>query len=379
MGKDLKLRIDSSSSSLGVDMGDVVKFHWVGYYYDNSLDIENDTDFLSSKEFSKQKDWIITIGNGEVEPALEMGLRFMKCGQIGTILGHPKYCYGSNGLVDQKKNENNVIVVPANCFVRFVVEVVNVLKPEEFNGSHDLCMEHAIAQKGIGNFYFGHAGSENRSMHLKACRIYRGAVEMVKDAKIHELVVPIEKESSECSIAKSSLSESARHLIIDCLNNSAMTYMKLKEYRLVKDICGEIIQFYDKDNLKALCRATQAAIFDGNFEEAKAALEAALEVDYNHSDVKRVERFYIKSKRELKLRQKELYSKMGSSFASKPTGHNMSTETSITYTAIKELTSEDSKQQYFSTRMIGSIALLSFSLLSYIMYCLQSPPKKIEL
>ena len=382
MGKDLRLRINSSSnaSERDVEVGDVVKFNWVGYHYENSvIEDVDDIEHLKCVEFCTQEGWVITIGKGDVEPALEMGLRFMTCNQNGTIVGHPKYGYGMGGLSVQKKN-SDTIVVPSNSYVRFDVTLLSVIKSYELTGNHSLCIEHALSQKQIGNFYFGHAGSTNRSLYMKACRIYCNAVEMLKDAKLHEVESSVEDglENDTNANFDSDLRFSAQKLIIDCLNNAAMANMKLKEYRLVKEICGEIIQFYDKDNLKALCRAAQASILEGSFDEAKVAVEAALDVDSKHPDSKRVERMYIKSKRNFKLSQKALFSKMGSSFVSKPKEVEVAKETEGADIApVSNVTAIEKSQ--FPFCVTGGITLVCYLILSYVMYRLHMLSKTSEL
>jgi len=353
MGRDLRLKLLHSNNNhhhhkknASIEVGDVVSFDWKGFILNlNGCDDDVVPDFSEEVPFTEQKHWIISMGNNEIEPALEMGIRFMKDGQEGIIVSNFRFCSGLKSFLPEQQT------FP----MYFLVKVNKVVKSECLaNIEKNFCLEHGLSQKQIGNFYFG-CDDGSGALYKKACRIYAGAADMVKEAKI---IGPDSLEDIDSDLAQAALK-----LIIDCMNNVAMANMKVKEYKNAKDVCGQIIQFFDPNNLKALCRAAQAATLEGNFEEADAAVKAALSVDSSNSDVKRMERFYLKSKREYKARQKEMFTRMGSTFMSKTQKVKVENIGVLEDTPIESV---DKKQLYVKYAIIFG-ALLTYFLVTYCM------------
>ena len=179
----------------------------------------------------------------------------------------------------------------------FRVNVREVIKSTELTNS--LYISIGNEKKTLGNFYFSHQN------YQKALRIYTAAADMIIEMKLHE------------SNNKSSLRVMATKLIVDCLNNVSFSQIKLGRYKNAKDTCGDVIQNWDKDNMKALCRAAHASILEGAFEEAGAAINAALSVNSEDKDAVRMYQLYRKRKHQYTEHERKLYSKMASAFVDK--------------------------------------------------------------
>ena len=98
MGQDLRLRMDpqheNENDECCIEVGDIVTFDWTGY----SL-----CDDGQATLFCREVNWMITVGPGGVEPALEMRIRFMNgIKRLGMIEAHSKYCCGRSGLMKKE-------------------------------------------------------------------------------------------------------------------------------------------------------------------------------------------------------------------------------------------------------------------------------------
>ena len=396
MGQDLRLRMDpqheNENDECCIEVGDIVTFDWTGY----SL-----CDDGQATLFCREVNWMITVGSGEVEPALEMGIRFMNgIKRLGTIEAHSKYCYGRSGLMKKEKkavalnedqridDKNSTYLVPPECYVRYEVMVLDVRKASSLSSTSDdvdeinqFWLKYGLAKKRTGNFYFGFAQAANenaQAYYSKAGKLYSDCAEMVQGVLKQQCEQEQKLEGkveSAASVHVSSHDVDTRNgftkkllqLVIDCLNNAAMVNIKLGNFQKAIDVCAEVIDKYDHENMKALCRAAQAACLKDSFEEAEVAIKVALSIDVGtgrpHPDAQRMERFYLKTKRAFKTKQKELYSKMGSSFsaitaAEKDAGVSVG---EVVVDSDRSLFEKINTPLHFSFGVLASILVFAFS------------------
>ena len=246
--------------------------------------------------FQKVEDWLVVVGDKDVIPALEMGLRFMQQGETALIYSKSKYAYGPTGRKEGK------FELQPNSNVCYEVRIKKIVWDTEVLSSPDFQIEIARSKKLIGNDCYKYEWSEDYGKN-RALLLYNKAAQSMSN-----LLTDIDDENT---------AEEATKLMIECLNNMAAVYLKSKEYGKAKETATKVI-LRDPDNLKALLRAARAAIYDpaGTFEESKAAIKAAEQVSPDDKDLRNLKIEFERKKKEYKKRSKEFFSKMGSGMTS---------------------------------------------------------------
>lgn len=261
---------------------------------------------------------MITLGQGDVTPGLEMAIRFLSLNQCGIVKCHSKYAYGLPGrkgflCTTSKSTRYGDIIgaVPANTNVLYKIRIKAIIPQHDPKAqSHSFQIKLFQQMKNIGNYYY-----KNDWVHPD------GGLGKTKSLKLYNTVA---KDGIALLQDLEHGSQERReifYITVDSLNNIAAAHLREKEYRKAKDAATQAIQL-DPYNLKALCRAAKAAMMIGEFEECKMALEAAEDVaetvvdsneGYTEKDVKKLKRELITKKREYKKLEKEIYAQMLSS------------------------------------------------------------------
>jgi tetratricopeptide (TPR) repeat protein len=241
--------------------------------------------------FQVVKNWVVVIGDKDLTPALEMGLRFMRDGETSLIYSDSKYAYGVAG---RKQDE---YVLPPNTKVMYRVRITKLI-PGDSDLFHSPSFQIKIAQskKCIGNdcYQFEWADGHGKG---KALMLYKQA----SDAMVNLMT-----ENEDENIRKE-----ASAIFVDCLNNVSAVYLKAKEYGKAKEAATKVI-LHDPDNMKALLRAARAALYDpaGTFEESAAAIAAAEQVDPDDVDLRKLKIELGRKKKEYKAKIKAMFAKM---------------------------------------------------------------------
>jgi tetratricopeptide (TPR) repeat protein len=290
--------------------GDFILINFDGYYNQD----ENDTTLIDSltiidsppskiKPFIQARNWLITFGNGDVLPGIEMALRFLKLNQCGVVKCHSKYAYGPYGRISQ----NGVPEVPPNANVVFKVKIQSILPQHDIKAkTNSFRIMQFKAMKNIGNHYYKNdwIGPDGGNGKIRALKLYNS---ISKDGL--EMLQDLEHGSID--------RREVYFLIVDSLNNITALHLREKEYRKANDVATKAIQL-DPYNMKALCRAAKALLMIGEFEECKAVLDAAdetaenidTEEGFNKTHVKRLKRELALKKKEHKKLEKEIYAQM---------------------------------------------------------------------
>ena len=232
--------------------------------------------------FHVATDLLIVVGDKDVIPALEMGIRFLREGSRGIIYSHSKYAYGTLTRV------NGEYELPENSSVMYQVHVKKIVEASD--------VEIAQSRKEIANDCYKHEWSKgngkNRPLHL-----YKKA-----------------SEAMDNWLVSSPDDELARSIMVDCLNNMAAVHLRAREYGKAKEAATRVLM-HDPDNVKALCRAARAAMLDpaGSYEESDAAISAAESVKADDPDVIKLRTDLERRKREYKKKSKAMFSKLGRS------------------------------------------------------------------
>jgi tetratricopeptide (TPR) repeat protein len=247
--------------------------------------------------FQVVSDWLVVIGDKDVTPALEMGLRFMRDGETSLIYGEAKYVYGLSG----RGSSHNILPPLSNVMYRVRIKRLVPHSSEVFL-SFNFQMEIAKSKKTIGNDcynfeYFQGTGKE------KVLMLYKKASDVLS------------KLVESCDSDEEKLQAST--LLVDCINNMTAVYMKSKEYGKAKELASRVI-LLDPDNMTALLRAGRCALYDpnGSFEECSAAIAAAKAINSENKDLQKLQNEYRKKKKEYSQKSKQLMLKMSAAMVS---------------------------------------------------------------
>ena len=328
MGKDLLMRVIGSSASgadsLGDDyndepaaeVGDAIQLDFTGRRL-LSFDGEG---CCSEKElpFVEKRGCLIALGDGDVIPGLEMAARFLSIGQRAIVKCRSKYAYGAGGrraaaaaaaAADTASNSTTGVTkdLPPNSDVVLDVCVRDIIPSRRLLEDDDLKIQLASSKKQLGNECYQYEWDDHGMGKGRALKLYGKARDSMMDL-LSEIETRQEKDDAvELTGAK----QKAASILIDCLNNISAVHLKAKAYGKAKESAATVLQ-YDPNNIKALCRAARAAIFDpnGTFEECEMAIAAAEEIDGENADVKRLRVELDRRKKQHKKREKAMYSKM---------------------------------------------------------------------
>ena len=303
MGDDIQMKVVKESDEndpKSCDVGDAVFVDFIGRRVD-------DRDHDGDEVFHEAKDWLVVIGDKDVTPALEMGIRFMKEGETAMVYGHSKFLYGP--AQRSNNNESNPYTLPPNSNCVYEVTIKKLVNDDTEFSDPNFQLQIAKSKKSIGNDVYVNewAGGFGKN---KALLIYKKASENLTNLlaeEHHEQVVRDEADS----------------VLIDCLNNTAAVLLKAKEYGKAKEAATQVL-LRDPDNMKALLRAARAAIYDpaGTFEESEAAIKAAQQVDPKDPDLKRIRSELDKKKKEYKKKSQAMFSKIDQSIGSAANGNS---------------------------------------------------------
>jgi len=250
--------------------------------------------------FQTVTNWWVVVGDKDLLPALEMGIRFTKCGETSAIWSHSKFAYGPGTRTD---------ALPANSSVRYEVTIHKVWTAAE-QDQNSVKLEVCRSKKNIANdIYKNENVVDNPHSKNRALQIYKKAAE-----NLDYLVRQASAAASDGNDLDFDVTE-ARVLLLDCLNNIAAVHLQCKSYHAAKESCVAVLE-QDPNNFKALLRAAKAALLDpaSSYEEVDAAIQAASEQCQDNEklqiEVQRLKVDFLRRKQAHKQREKSMYSKM---------------------------------------------------------------------
>ena len=253
--------------------------------------------------FQTVSNWWVVVGDKDVLPALEMGIRFTECGETTAIWSHSKFAYGPD-----TRNGS----LPANSCVRYEVSLHKVWTVEEQDQS-SVKLEVCRSKKAIANDIYKNEDvnhsiqSRNRALHT-----YKKAADQLEQL-IRQTAAEASAEQGDTNLDFDV--QEARNLHLDCLNNIAAVHLQCKAYHAAKESCVAVLQ-HDPHNFKGLLRAAKAALLDpaSSYEEVDEAIKAASEQCHENeemqADVQRLMMDFLRRKNAYKQREKNMYSKM---------------------------------------------------------------------
>mmetsp|Transcript_34465 Transcript_34465/g.79555 ORF Transcript_34465/g.79555 Transcript_34465/m.79555 type:complete len:393 (-) Transcript_34465:107-1285(-) len=323
MGADLQLKVQTSPSGESAQVCDVgfgVYVNFVGKCVKNRDDTED------GPIFQEVKDWLVVVGDKDVTPALEMGIRFMKEGETGLVYSHSKFGYG----VYSRTHGDYTLPPDSNLLYEVIVTKV-VSSPKEFS-SPKFQLEIAQNKKLMGNDCYQHEWPGGKD---KALGLYQKGAETTS-----ELLIQNDKNQEKGSNNDDAVRSQAQEILLDCLNNVAAVFLRAKEFGKAKEAATEVLR-KDPNNVKALLRAARACMMDpgATFEESHAAILAAEEIDQDNADVKKLRAELERRKKEYNKKSRAMFSKMSEGMKVEKHAKTPPTEETLT----TELEGDDSK------------------------------------
>ena len=298
-------------------------------------------DTLDGPIFQEAKGWLIVVGDGDVVPALEMGIRFLMSGQTGRIWSHSKFSLGP-GIRTHKPSSSGTIndiaesyTLPPNSSVLYEVKVhQKVMDTSRLNPYFTI--QKALTRKTIANDVYQNEWKVQSKANRETEQEYSPAQDTVNESEADEADTSMAMSRAVRLYQKAATDmetllqgtyfqqvekdhpqrHEARQLMLDCLNNIVAVHLRSEEYHKAKQAAVQVLQ-QDSKNLKALLRAAKAAMMDpaSTMEEAEAALAAA-EKQIVYKDVKE-EKELKKLRQQFKRKQQEYKNKSKEMFGNK--------------------------------------------------------------
>ena len=302
-------------------------------------------DEIDGPIFQEAKGWLVVVGDGDVVPALEMGIRFLLSGQTGRIWSHSKYSLGP-GIRTHKPTTSGTTkepvesyTLPPNSSVIYEVTVQQkVMDTSRLNPYFTI--QKALTRKNIANDVFQNewkvqpdtaiqkeqkstssqddvnenkdVASNNAAIEAdvsmamsRAIRLYQKAASDMETLLQGTYFQQVEEDHPQ--------RHQARQVMLDCLNNIIAVHLRSEEYHKAKLAAVKVLE-HDTKNLKALLRAAKAAMMDpaSTMEEAEVALAAAeKEIVYKdvkeEKELKRLRQQFKKKQQEYKMKSKAMF------------------------------------------------------------------------
>ena len=291
--------------------------------------------------FHKSEDWWIVVGDKDVVPSLEMGIRFAHVGETVAVWSHSKFAYGPStrhyGIKDSNNDttssSSSFFELPPDSNVRYEVTVKQLASSQErTDNSWHWILTTAESKKNIGNDAYAHEWSNGQGKTRIKYIYEKAAKELVllvdqpqeegdADAKPDEDKTETDETCDSANEKdtikddednKALLREKARVMLVDCLNNIVAVHLRAKEYHAAKEAAVKVLQ-RDPSNFKGLIRAAKAALLDpaSSYEEVNAAIKAAAEkaTGVQESDLVALRLDFQRRKLAYEKRSKQMYSK----------------------------------------------------------------------
>lgn len=328
-----------------------------------SLEDRNDA---TKKTFQQAKSWLVVVGDGDVLPALEMGIRFMETGQTALIWSHSKYAMGpgtrtySDGAARGCGGKRQTpAVVPPRSSVAYKVKVIQkVMDTSRLNPYFTL--QKAETKKKIANDTYQHEwcpqptspdDPDCQQAMARAIRLYTKAAKEMENLLDGHYFKQVEEDHPQ--------RKQAEKILLDSLNNITAVYLRQKEYSKAKQSAVNVLTV-DPNNIKALLRAAKAALLDpaSSYEEVDAALKAAgAEITYKNpeeeKDLKLLKAKFKKHQEQYKKRTKAMFGDKLSASSGKTT--KATTDKSSLASSSSRPTGEPNKRMSMPTSTVKDL------------------------
>jgi len=310
MGDDLIMKVIDKSEPAGdkgpepINPQDSVLIDFVGR-------VAKDKTVTDGPIFQEVKGWLITVGDGDVLPCLEMAARFLETGQTGRVWAHSKFAFG-NGTRSYTVGDQTQ-QLPPNTSVMFEIKVTMIVMDTSRLNPY-FTIQKANTRKLIANDIYQQEwcaapkSPEDPSCEMamnRAIRLYTKAAKDMETLLQGTYFSQVEKDHPQRGQSK--------QLMMDCLNNIVAVHLRQRQYHTAKQASVEVLK-QDPKNIKALLRAAKSALLDpaSTLEEVEAALKAAEEeITYKNpqqeKELKQIKAQFKKKRHEYKEQSKTMF------------------------------------------------------------------------
>jgi len=235
----LKKVLEEGSGDASPNPGDEVRAHYTGTLDDGTV-------FDSSR--SRNKEFVFTIGLGQVIKGWDKGFASMKKGEKAILRCNPDNAYGANGAGDK---------IPPNATLNFDVELIGFgpKKKDKWELSTEEKVTNAMSSKEAGTKAFKE-------------KDFNGAISEYVEAISYGDEMP---ELDE--------------MVLTCNLNAALCSINLQDFGSAINYANEALK-KDSVNVKGLYRRAVARNGLGLSEEAIADLNVVLSVDPDNKAAK---------------------------------------------------------------------------------------------
>mmetsp|Transcript_10556 Transcript_10556/g.15840 ORF Transcript_10556/g.15840 Transcript_10556/m.15840 type:complete len:486 (+) Transcript_10556:91-1548(+) len=246
-------------------------------HYTGTLESDG-SKFDSSRD--RGKPFVFTIGQGQVIKGWDEGFASMKVGEKAKLAIRSDYGYGDRGMPP---------TIPAKANLVFDVELLGFKEKEkqpwEMTPEERLQKAASLKEEGTKEFTSGN--------HAIAADLYKKAADLAD-----------ENEEGE------TLADDQKDMLVKCLGNAAMCYVKASSWSDVIDCCNKVFSKCPEEsesNIKILYRRGLAKMNIGELKDAKADLLAAYAIDNKNKDVRKaIQELKVKNA-EAKKKEKALF------------------------------------------------------------------------
>lgn len=301
---------------------------FVGWYApDHNVTTISDLPHNNNNVFHTATDWLIVIGEKEVVPVLEMGIRFMQLQQTCLLWCHSKYAYG----MSYRKYDTSNDKLQPDSNVMYQVTVKKIISSQELERS-SFKIRLCESKKNIANDIYKNelmlSDATQYSSKGRALNLYKRSAEMLEymiqqansKSENDDNLPPQEQEPVSNDFDMNFDVHYAQELFIDCLNNITAVHMICKEFHTAKQAAIDVL-LRDPNNIKGLIRAAKISLLDpaSTYEEVDESIKAVVAVvattnnEQQHqldpkilSDIEKLKIDFIRKKQQYNQRKKQI-------------------------------------------------------------------------
>mmetsp|Transcript_50241 Transcript_50241/g.98493 ORF Transcript_50241/g.98493 Transcript_50241/m.98493 type:complete len:419 (-) Transcript_50241:161-1417(-) len=234
--------------------------------------------------FQEPKEETVTVGDGDIVAGVELAIKMMSLGEQAIVECDSRFGYGEKG--------SKALNVPGGANLEFAVELVSLGSEKKAPAQMTVAerLELALDKKTKGTAFF------KDEQYDKALRCYRAGLGLCEtDLKLTEAYTEEAKAYKKCRL--------------DCGNNVVVCLMKQEKFKEAKEACIVVLQF-DTSNLRALQRASELCIKNGDHEEADVVLKKGLKLYPEDKLLQRQSKMFEDRKKRIKMKERQMYKQM---------------------------------------------------------------------
>ncbi|CAO1374474.1 unnamed protein product [Diamesa serratosioi] len=240
----------------------------------------------------------IQIGDVEIIQGLDLAIALMNVGEKAEVKVISRFAYGALGLPSNSNANSNVISIPGDATLTYIIELISVDEEPE-DKSYIYRKKTGNKKRERGNFWF-----ERQEFNL-GIQCYRRALEYLDDTE-GGITAPL--ADGEHETTNSQLQDLLEDRI-KVYNNLAMAQMKIGAFDVALQSVEKVLMC-QPNNVKALFRKGKILETKGETLLAIPILQKAATLDANNKSIQNeLSKLILKSKREARD-EKDMYQKM---------------------------------------------------------------------